>query len=129
MNFMSARDGENMKTVLLADDEPTVLMVLERILRSAGYKVIAAESGVEARHRAEKHEGGIDVLVSDIVMPGGSGVELAKQLQQSRPETKVLLISGFFPDGLEFLAGWKFLRKPFSPDGLTNAVESLLGAA
>ena len=117
------------RTVLLADDEPEVRLVVEKILRSAGYQVIATESSAEAGDLAEKHTGGIDVLVSDIVMPGVSGVELAKSVQKVRPGTKVLLMSGYFPEGLEFLEGWKFLRKPFSPVLLTQALASLLRAA
>jgi two-component system cell cycle sensor histidine kinase/response regulator CckA len=117
------------KTVLLADDEPAVRLIVEKILLAAGYEVIATENGVEADDLAQKHAGGIDVLVSDIVMPGVSGVELAKSVQKSRPGTKVLLMSGYFPDGLEFLEGWKFLHKPFSPGVLTEALESLLSAA
>jgi two-component system cell cycle sensor histidine kinase/response regulator CckA len=117
------------KTVLLADDEPAVRMVVEKILRSAGYQVIATKCGIEAGDLAKKHAGGIDVLVSDIVMPGVSGVELAKSVQKARPDTKVLLMSGYFPDGLEFLEGWKFLRKPFSPGLLTETLENLLRAA
>jgi two-component system, cell cycle sensor histidine kinase and response regulator CckA len=117
------------KTVLLADDEPAVRFVVEKILLAAGYQVIATENGVEAGNMAEKHTGGIDVLVSDIVMPGVSGVELAKSVQKSRPGTKVLLMSGYFPDGLEFLEGWEFLHKPFSPGALTKTLESLLNAA
>jgi two-component system cell cycle sensor histidine kinase/response regulator CckA len=117
------------KTVLLADDEPAVRMVVEKILRSAGYQVIATTSGIEAGDLAKMHAGGIDVLVSDIVMPGVSGVELAKSVQKARPDTKVLLMSGYFPDGLEFLEGWKFLRKPFSPGLLTETLENLLSAA
>ena len=121
--------GSLTKTVLLADDEPTVRIVLERVLRLAGYRVIATENGAEASAQAEKHSGGIDVLISDVLMPGVNGVELAKHLQESRPDTKVLLISGYFPDGLEFREGWRFLRKPFSPVVLTQALESLLQAA
>lgn len=126
---MSLGPNSIARTVLLADDEPTVRIVVERILRTAGYQVLTSESGAEATHLADKHTGGIDVLISDIVMPGVSGVELAKSVQKSRPETKVLLISGYFPDGLEFLDGWKFLRKPFSPSVLTSTLESLLHAA
>jgi two-component system cell cycle sensor histidine kinase/response regulator CckA len=127
---MSALPTESQsKTVLLADDEPAVRMVVEKMLLTAGYQVIAATGAAEASDRAEKHPGGIDVLVSDIVMPGVSGVELAKSLQKSRPGTKVLLMSGYFPDGLEFLDGWKFLRKPFSPSVLTTTLASLLKAA
>lgn len=114
------------RTVLLADDEPAVRLVVEKILRAAGYLVIATKDGKEAAELAEKHDGKIDVLISDIVMPGANGVEVAKQLQRSRPGTKVLLISGYFPDGLEFPDGWRFLRKPFTPGLLTKTVESLL---
>jgi two-component system cell cycle sensor histidine kinase/response regulator CckA len=117
------------RTVLLADDEPAVRVIVEKILRAAGYVVLATKSGIEAGDLAEKHTGGIDVLVSDIVMPGVSGVDLAKSVQKSRPETKVLLMSGYFPDGLEFVEGWKFLHKPFSPGALTKTIESLLRAA
>lgn len=117
------------KTVLLADDEPTVRVLVERILHSAGYLVIPTGDGAEATARAEDHKGEIDVLVSDIVMPGVNGVDLARELQRSRPDTKVLLMSGYFPDGLEFMADWKFLRKPFSAGVLTQALENLLAAA
>jgi DNA-binding NtrC family response regulator len=117
------------RTVLLADDEPSVRVVVEKILRAAGYQVIASESGAQATDMAGKHHGGIDVLISDIIMPGVNGVELAKSVQKSRPDTKVLLISGYFPDGIEFLDGWKFLRKPFSPSVLTATLENLLQAA
>jgi two-component system cell cycle sensor histidine kinase/response regulator CckA len=117
------------KTVLLADDEPAVRIIVEKILQAAGYQVITTKSGVEAGDLAAKHTGGIDVLVSDIVMPGLSGVELAKSVQKWRPGTKVLLMSGYFPEGLEFLEGWEFLRKPFSPGALTKTLESLLKAA
>jgi two-component system cell cycle sensor histidine kinase/response regulator CckA len=118
-----------MKTILLADDEPIVRFVVEKILLAAGYQVIATENGTQATNLAETHDGGIDVLISDIVMPGVSGVELAKSVQKSRPKTKVLLMSGYFPDGLEFLDGWKFLPKPFSPSALTKTIENLLSAA
>jgi DNA-binding NtrC family response regulator len=117
------------RTVLLADDEPTVRVVVERILRGAGYQVIASESAVHATDLAGTHHGGIDVLISDIVMPGLNGVDLAKFVQKSRPDTKVLLISGYFPDGLEFLEGWKFLRKPFTPRALTATLATLLEVA
>jgi two-component system, cell cycle sensor histidine kinase and response regulator CckA len=129
MLYLTEDSGSMQKTVLLADDEPTVRMLLERILQSAGYQVITTENGAEATTRAENHPGDIHVLVSDIVMPGVSGVELAKELQRSRPSTKVLLISGYFPDDLEFVEGWKFLRKPFTPVVLTEALENLLRAA
>ncbi len=119
------------RTVLLADDEPTVRALVEKILRGAGYQVIASESGAQAADLAGNHHGGIDVLVSDsdIIMPGLNGVDLAKLVQKSRPDTKVLLMSGYFPDGLEFLEGWKFLRKPFSPSALTAMLKTLFEAA
>jgi CheY-like chemotaxis protein len=120
---------ENLKTVLLADDEPTVRLVLEKILRSAGFVVISAENGLKAQQLADRHDGEIDVLISDILMPGVSGFELARQLLAERPKTRVLLISGYMPEGVEFPAGWQFLRKPFTPGDLTQTVHSLLRVA
>jgi DNA-binding NtrC family response regulator len=129
MAFHLTRDvASSQKIVLLADDEPSVRLLVERILNAAGYLVIPTGNGAEATACAEGYSGEIDVLVSDIVMPGLNGVELAREVQKSRPATKVLLISGYFPEGLEFMAGWKFLRKPFSAGVLTQALENLLSA-
>jgi two-component system cell cycle sensor histidine kinase/response regulator CckA len=119
----------NPKKILLADDEPSVRLLLERVLQSAGYQVVSVENGLEASEWATQHSEEIDVLISDVVMPDVGGVELAEMMRKIRPGTKVLLISGFVPEGLAFRAEWGFLQKPFSPVMLTEAVGSLLNAA
>jgi two-component system cell cycle sensor histidine kinase/response regulator CckA len=126
---VAAAENEMLRTVLLAEDDAVVRALVEKILTAAGYSVIASSNGAEASELAAQHPGQIDVLISDVVMPGLSGVELAKQLQAKRPHSKVLLISGYFPEGLEFVEDWRFLPKPFSPSGLPQALDNLLTVA
>ena len=116
-----------MYQLLIVEDSPTQAELLRSTVEDAGFSVLVARDAETALELLEKHT--IDLVISDIVMPGVSGVELAKSVQKSRPGTKVLLMSGYFPDGLEFREGWKFLHKPFSPGVLTEAIESLLRAA
>ena len=100
------------------------------MLESAGYVVLAAASGHEALRLAEHHTGSIHLLVTDVVMPGMHGHEVALLLAPTRPEMKVLYVSGY-PDasivhqGL-LKPGVAFLQKPFGPDVLTRKVREVL---
>ena len=117
-----------MYTVLLVDDEPCILHLCTYVL--AGTRrlhILQASSGGEAIETASKHDGSIELLVSDIMMPGGiSGVDLAECLTVSRPEIKVLLMSGNSPEPLVMKPGWRFLAKPFRPSDLLGQVKAIL---
>jgi len=119
-----------MYTVLLVDDEPCILHLCSGVLARTGrLHILQASSGGEAINTASKHDGTIELLLSDIMMPGGiSGVDLADCLTASRPEIRVLLMSGSCPEPLVMKPGWRFLAKPFRPSDLLGRVEAILPA-
>jgi PAS domain S-box-containing protein len=118
------------ETVLVVEDEPSVRALLEKQLASAGYAVLSAENAQVALELAGRADRRIDLLVTDVVMPGSSGPELARQLGDLRGGLKVLLISGYSPDSVTVDAaaewGWSFLAKPFSLAGLLDAVQGAI---
>lgn len=118
------------ETVLLVEDEDMIRDLIRHILRSHGYTVIAASKGEEAVDLAERHAGPIDLLVTDVVMPGMSGRELADRLARSRANLCVLYMSGYTYDeiGRHGVLGSDilFIQKPFSPDRLLRKVREVL---
>jgi two-component system, cell cycle sensor histidine kinase and response regulator CckA len=116
--------------ILVTEDEPAVLTLIERVLSSAGYAVLTASSGPEALRVLAARPGDIDLLVSDAVMPGMPGVELARALRQQRPGLPVLFVSGWAGDAFE--REWRdepgvdLLLKPFEVGHLLERVEALL---
>ncbi len=119
-------------TILLAEDEPGVRVVTERLLRQGGYQVLAAADGAEALARARAYPGAIHLLVTDVVMASMGGVELARRLEQERPGLRVLYISGYSWDqGLppsDLARGIDFLEKPLTFDSLLRKVAKVLAA-
>jgi PAS domain S-box-containing protein len=119
------------ETILLVEDDDAVRELAREILESRGYKVLEARHGREAIQVAERHQGRIDLLVTDVVMPRMRGTDLAGELLSRRPEVKVLYMSGYTGDriGPGDLAGEAsgFLQKPFTPDALSRKVRELLG--
>ncbi len=114
-------------TILLVEDDDIMRDLLQRTLAGAGFSVHAAAEGAEALRWSLQHEGTIEVLVSDIVMPGLGGVELSQRIRAARPETKVLFITGFgnqFPELREH--GADILEKPFLSSELLHKVEEIL---
>jgi CheY-like chemotaxis protein len=83
-----------METILVADDEAQVRSLARDILLSAGYRVLEAEDGEQALHLAEEHSGAIHVLLTDLIMPGINGKELADRLAAARTDTKMIFMSG-----------------------------------
>ncbi len=114
------------KTVLIAEDEPVVRRIASQFLTRAGYRVIAALDGADAIARLGWLEEPIDVVVSDVLMPNISGVELAEWVMDRMPEVGVVLVSAFSADtlGLEHILarGAIFISKPFNAAGLELAV-------
>jgi PAS domain S-box-containing protein len=118
------------ETILLAEDDETLRPLAKSLLEKLGYTVLEAENAVQALAVAGRHAGPIHLLVADVVMPGASGRELARQLAQSRPDTRVLYVSGYTDDAVVHHGmldpGLAFLQKPFTPDGLARKVRELL---
>lgn len=117
------------ETVLLVEDEEVVRNLSRRILQSAGYTVLVARHGPEAILLAGQHEGPIHLLATDLVMPRMSGLELASQLAQTRPDTRILLMSGY-PNEAVISHGVppaaRLLQKPFNGGALARAVRQAL---
>jgi signal transduction histidine kinase/CheY-like chemotaxis protein len=125
-----AFSGQGAETILLVEDEPMVRRLTREVLELSGYRVLEAERGAEALSRAERHDGKIDLLLTDVVMPRMSGMMLARQLLGNRPAMKVLFTSGYTDDAVlrhGVVEGQvALLRKPYSPDELAQAVRSAL---
>jgi CheY-like chemotaxis protein len=120
-------------TILVVDDEPTLRSVIRRCLMREGYSVLVAEDGKQALKLADNNPGSIHLLLTDVVMPGLSGVELAQKLQRLRPGLAVLFISGYTfdaavppADSARIMA---YLPKPFDTKTLIAKVHELLFVA
>jgi PAS domain S-box-containing protein len=117
------------ETILVCEDDELVRALLETILTEHGYRVLLAARPEKALELAETHGSTIDVLVSDVVMPQMSGIELVERLSQSRPELRVVLLSGYSPetiDGDNLPPGSSFLQKPFDDIALLQTIRALL---
>jgi CheY-like chemotaxis protein len=115
-----------LSTILFADDNGILQKVVADLLERCGYHVLVAKNGNEALQKAREIDGVIHLLLSDVDMPGMTGIELAIQLNQERPDTKILLISGL-PAGLLVLNnGWQFLPKPFMSVMLRDRIRDFL---
>jgi two-component system, cell cycle sensor histidine kinase and response regulator CckA len=118
------------EVILFAEDEPQVRNLGDRLLRGLGYRVFTAENGEAALARAESSGETIDLLVTDVVMPGMTGEELAAELRKSRPDLRVLYISGYAEDSeaieRALSAGDAFLPKPFTVAELAGRVREVL---
>jgi two-component system cell cycle sensor histidine kinase/response regulator CckA len=118
------------ETVLLADDQHELREMVGGFLRHRGYVVLEASNGAEAVQVASRHHGSIDVLLTDVVMPGMRGTELAKRLLAARPRMRVVYISGYTEGGLgdqaDHSAG-ALLQKPFKLGDLENMLRDALG--
>jgi two-component system cell cycle sensor histidine kinase/response regulator CckA len=117
------------ETVLLVEDEEAVRAVAAAVLRRHGYVVIEARHGVEALQLAARHDGSIDLMVTDIVMPHLSGSDLAWRLSRVRPALRVLYMSGYTERGVahrDLTPGAAFLQKPFTPDHFVRKVRAVL---
>ena len=128
----AAGDGAPAGIILVVDDDPAVLEVAARVLERAGYSVLQAANGLEAVAMARSHPGRLDLVLTDVVMPGMNGRELGEVLMREHPETRLLYMSAYTEDEV-ILRGIRvaevgFLYKPFSLDGLTDAVRQALSA-
>jgi DNA-binding response OmpR family regulator len=117
------------QTILVVDDDPGVLDVVRQILETQGFGVLAAASGEEALKLAQTHAGPIALLLADVVMLGLSGPETAARLAASRPETRVLYMSGFTTEVVQARGlrdGDPLIVKPFSPEKLAQRIKEVV---
>ena len=126
-----------METILLVDDEADILAAAREMLEGQGYEILDALNAEEAVRVAAAHHGPIDLLLTDVVMPGASGQDLALLLGLQRPDLRVLYMSSFAiikgqrqfaeaENGLEL--GAPIILKPFTPERLMEKVHEVLTA-
>ena len=124
--------SEGTETVLLVEDEPAVRSLAQMTLQAKGYTVLVAGEYIEAMTLARQHAGNIHLLLTDVIMPGLNGRELADLLLALRPTMKVLFISGYTADAIAqhgiLDEGVAFLPKPFTPRDLLRRVRQILDA-
>jgi len=120
----------NEETVLIVEDEDEVRELASRALADHGYVVLTAGDGPEALELLKRHEGPLDLLVTDIVMPRMDGRKLAQRVRLAHPSAKILFISGYAGDALDEdlddQLAMRMLQKPFSMRGLTRRVREVL---
>ncbi len=118
------------ETILLVEDERAVRDLTRRCLEASGYRVLQAEDAEEAIAVAAGHPGQLDMLLTDVIMPGASGPELARRLVAGRPDLRVLFVSGYTDQAMAseriLEPGASFLQKPFTPDTLARKVRDVL---
>jgi two-component system, cell cycle sensor histidine kinase and response regulator CckA len=126
----SSQNGGS-ETVLLVEDEESVRQLVRETLESKGYKVLEADNGEAALRIVSNYSDKIDMLITDVVMPGMSGRELSARLCASRPQTKVLYLSGYTEDAIGHEGvvdpDTAFLQKPFTLQMLSRKVREVLG--
>jgi two-component system, cell cycle sensor histidine kinase and response regulator CckA len=128
-HFVTERT-EQPQTILLVDDEPSMRQMIDQVLRTAGFRVLVAREANEAAEIWSRKGPQIDLLLTDILLPGLSGPELAREFLSSRPDLKVLIISGSQEEivlkAVELAGAKVFLAKPFNHRGLLEAVQDSL---
>ena len=121
------------ETILLVDDAGSLRGLIRRLLEDGGYTVLDSGDPAVALCIAQEHPGPISLLITDVVLPGFSGSDLAARVTKARPETKVLYVSGFNDDSVapSLLPGhsYAFLKKPFTQDDLLRKVRQLLDSS
>jgi DNA-binding response OmpR family regulator len=121
------------ETVLVVEDEAAVRELVQRILELQGYEVLLASNPEEAFELARQFDGPIHALLTDVVMPRGSGKDLARRLAQVRPAVRVLFMSGYTDQDIVHHgvldSSVAFIQKPFTPRALAHRIRALLDEA
>ena len=126
------RDGTRSGTVLLVEDEQNVLKFTSNLLRLAGYDVLEAKDPAAAMSIAKEAEGRIDILLTDVIMPGADGIALARDLLGMLPELQVVYMSGYTGDPQragETIPADRFLQKPLSRGVLLDKLAEVMESA
>lgn len=112
-------------TILVAEDDSVIRHLIRAILEKAGYQLLIAANGRHALEISSAHDGPIHLLLSDVMMPEMNGPDLAEQLQDTRPSTRVVFMSAYVDGALNLDRACSFIQKPFQPNEL---VETICGA-
>ena len=119
------------ESVLVVEDEPSVLKLADKMLAGLGYTVMTAQGPAAALEQAKRHTGGIDLLITDVVMPEMSGRDLAEKLESMHPGLRVLYMSGYTANVIAHRGildkGVHFIQKPFNKRDLAKKVKAVLG--
>ena len=119
-------------TILLVEDDEGIRHLADRVLRKAGYTMLTAGTGIEALRQLANYDGTVDLLLTDMVLPGMSGWELAEQIAHEHPSIKVLCTSGYADEAIMrnrvLDRGVPFIAKPYTVADLTRAVQEVLSA-
>jgi PAS domain S-box-containing protein len=120
------------QTILLVEDEPSILKLCKLILERNGYNVLAFGSSADSIKAAESYNGTIDLLMTDVMMPEMNGSELTKKLLETRPGLKVLFVSGYTADvithNMILDSGINFIQKPFNPKSLLTTIYNIFNS-
>ncbi len=120
-------------TVLVVEDEAGIRGPVRRVLLAQGFEVLEAAGSEEALELAERHQGVIDLLLTDVMMPGIGGAELARRMLELRPGVRILFMSGYSPEAVAkqgvLVPGTTLLQKPFTVEELVRRVRQILGVA
>ncbi|MDZ7700305.1 MAG: PAS domain S-box protein [Deltaproteobacteria bacterium] len=118
------------ETILIAEDDNAARKLVRTVLKLKGYKVLESENGEDALRVGEGHDGPIDLLITDVVMPNMDGKDLADRLQPIYPQMKVIYMSGYTDNAIAhhgvLARGLNFIEKPFTPEGLARRVREVL---
>ena len=124
---MTRQSKNSLETILVVEDHPVVLQVVQDILEGAGFCVLTAGSGAQALEIAGALTQTIHLLLSDVMMPDMSGPAVAHLVKKQRPQMRVMLMSGYVDGDLLVLNhGWHFIEKPFLPYELVAKVTEVL---
>jgi CheY-like chemotaxis protein len=127
---VSTLSEDGSETILLVEDEQMVLNLTASVLKNAGYKVVTASTPKQALEAVARQTDPIQIMITDVVMPGMSGPTLANTLLSAYPEMKLIFMSGYTGAAVvenSFIRpGSAFLQKPFSPDALKAKIRALL---
>jgi two-component system, cell cycle sensor histidine kinase and response regulator CckA len=116
------------ETILLVEDEESLRHIVIDLLTQLGYRVLGAANGTEALAMAERHPSSIDVLITDVLMPELAGPDLAVALRRSRPDIRIIFVSGDSPSDSKLVQGAVVLQKPFTIKMLSSKLRELLQA-
>lgn len=125
---MLGRAPSTLGTILVVDDEPAICSLIRHALTPQGYTILLASNGRDALQLCTNHKGPIQLLLTDLLMPGMNGLELAVKVQALRPQTRVLYLSEspLVAGGFASEPQLTFLPKPFTLGALLNMVRKLL---
>jgi two-component system, cell cycle sensor histidine kinase and response regulator CckA len=137
MLYPAARSAQPSKppvqrTILLVEDEPFLREVTRDLLESAGFSVLAAENAIEAVQIYDKHEPSIEIVMTDMILPGSTGQQLGQDLRKRCPQLSVLVTSGYSDAGCDiedYASQTYFLAKPYSRRELLGKIETILDQA